>query len=115
MFNQKIEIAQLDLDREEPKISINNIEQIQENSRIKMVVNVTERNLGNDVLNADEIEIYEDNQKVNLGIVVTPKDENKFQVEIINAPKGNKIDIKIKEGAFVDILGWRSKEYIKTL
>ncbi len=80
-----------------------------------MNVNVNDKNLSDDILEANEIEILMDNEIINLEKTVTKTKENEYKIEIIGVPEEKTIEIKIKEGAFTDILGWRSDEYIQTI
>lgn len=123
VFDTTINIAELNLDRQKPVI---NSEKIQiankkETQDIIAFVEVQEKNLDDNKLDKTKIEIYVDSKKASLPINVekleknNKKGENDFKIQITDAPKDKKIQLKIKEGAFTDKAGWKNEEYMQTL
>ncbi len=131
VFDKTIDIAQLDIDRQKPiimceKIQLENKnltkeqgEDLTQNAII--FINVQERNLTNDIIDADKIEIYIDNQKTNLFLQADKLEKNidngeyKFKIQVIGIPKSKKAELKIKKGAFIDTAGWENDEYVETI
>ena len=123
VFDTTINIAELNLDRQKPVI---NSEEIQiankkETQDIIAFVEVQEKNLDDNKLDKNKIEIYVDSKKASLPINIekleknNKKGENDFKIQITDAPKDKKIQLKIKEGAFTDKAGWKNEEYMQTL
>lgn len=123
VFDTTINIAELNLDRQKPVI---NSEEIQiankkETQDIIAFVEVQEKNLDDNKLDETKIEIYVDSKKASLPINIEKLEENnkkgksEFKIQITDAPKDKKIQLKIKEGAFTDKAGWKNEEYMQTL
>ncbi len=123
VFDQTFDAVQINVDRKRPAISIEQVQQKRTDEltqSVELFIKVFERNLGNDILSPNEVEVYVDNQKVEtvtLSCIKQNSTDNNyfFKIDIGEIPIGENIQIKIKEGAFTDIVGWKSNESIETI
>lgn len=125
IFDKTFDAVQLNIDREKPVLKISQVKQErinQKEQKITVWINVEEKNLKEDTILPNEVEIYIDSKKVDASQLICTKQENEteerskwFRIEIAQIPIGEKTQIKIKEGALVDAIGWKSSEYTETL
>ena len=120
VFEKTIDLVQFNVDRNKPKLKIvqskkENITEKMQN--ITLELEVSENNLRDDIFSMDEIEIYVDGQQVYPSMIISNRKEDTqfFQININEIPIGEKIEIKIKEGAITDIVGWKNDEYTQMI
>ena len=82
VFNKTFDVIQFNMDRQKPMITITQVKQertSQTKQKITLLVNVEEKNLTDDTFLPNEIEIYVDNQQINLSeLICIPKENRKY-------------------------------------
>ena len=120
VFEKTIDLVQFNVDRTKPKLKIVQSEKENVNEKMQNItleLEVSEKNLRDDIFSMDEIEIYVDDQQAYPSMIISDRKEDTqfFQIHINEIPKGERIEIKIKKGAITDIVGWENDEYVQVI
>ena len=124
-FEYIFDVADLNIDRTKPVIDVlyffnTNIDYekyANKTHEINVEIRVTEKNIGNDVLEKNEIEVMINNEKinnckVNINEIARNNQEIIYDIKITNIEGNGNLTLNILEGAVIDTSGLKSESKI---
>lgn len=125
VFDKTLDVAQVNLDRTKPVLSVIEIKNsnigyekyANKNQTITLKVQVNEKNIRTDEIKTDEICVLVGNieivpSSINVSKQSTNGNITMYQISITGITGNGKLQIRFKEGVFTDIAGWKNLEYI---
>ena len=120
ILDYKLDAISLDIDRTKPQITVEAIQNTNTNyssyasniHTITLNVKVKEKNMGNDTIDANEIEVLVGSGKVNasksIKILSKTGEEAKYEIKLTNITGNGLLQVKFIEGTITDTAGWKS-------